>query len=335
MAPSPTFWSIWTHFHPPKPSFTEKNVPDLQGKVYLVTGSNTGIGKEVARILYAKNAKVYMACRSLEKASNAIRDIENAAPTSKGELVFLALDLADLNSVKSAAETFFSQESKLHVLFNNAGVAVSPVSPPPKTTQGYDLSLGVNCIGTFLFTRLVTPLLVNTSKTSAPSSVRVVWLSSFALEFFGARDTGVDLDNLDYHTAKPAAERYGISKAGVWALGIEFARRHREDGILSVPVNPGNLSSELARDQPAMLRLVSRMVGYPPVLGAYTELFAAFDPQVAEERPGDWVAPFGRFCPLRQDLIKATKLESEGGTAGAYKFWEWTENQVKAYLNVV
>ena len=160
------------------------------------------------------------------------------------------------------------------------------------------------------------------------------------------------MDNLDYHISKPATDRYGISKAGVWALGVEYARRYTVDGIVSVPINPGNIASELARDQGALLKTVARVVGYAPVQGAYTELFAAFSPKVTIEKSGHWgesfgldygifptslvltfpVVPFGRFYPLREDLPKAAKLESEGGTSGAYKFWEWNENQVKAYL---
>jgi hypothetical protein len=183
----------------------------------------------------------------------------------------------------------------------------------------------------------------------------VVWLSSFGLELFAAKDIGISLDNLDYQIPKSATERYGISKCVSWALGVEFARRHKADGIISLPINPGNLTSDLARDQPMSLKIAARVLGYPTVMGACTELFAAFSPEVTIEKSGDWgeyfilsnraphlspvaqpnlhtVVPFGRFYPLRQDLPKATLLEAEGGTGGAYKFWEWTENEVKQYL---
>ena len=285
---APSLSSFWTSFYPPKPHFTENNVPNLQGKVYIVSGSNTGIGKEVAQILYAKNAKVYVAARSEEKANKAIADIKKAAPVSKGTLVFLHLDLSDLNHVKKAARNFLARERNLHVLFNNAGLTPAPVEPPPKTAQGYELALGVNCIGTFLFTRLLTPVLVATAKLEPTATVRVVWLSSFALELFAHKDVGISLENLDYHIPKPATERYGISKSGVWALGVEFARRHKADSIVSVPINPGNLSSELARDQGPVLKTVARLVGYPPLLGAYTELFAGLSPQVTMEKSGGW-----------------------------------------------
>ncbi|KAK3689261.1 hypothetical protein B0T22DRAFT_169306 [Podospora appendiculata] len=338
MAPSSPFKSTWTQFFPPKPQFTDKDVPaDLQGKVYVVTGANSGMGKELARVLYAKNAKVYVACRSEEKATKAIEAIKKRAAGSKGELVFLSLDLADLAKVKAAAQTFLDQEFKLHVLFNNAGVMVGPANPPLKTAQGYELALGVNCVGTFLFTKLLTPTIVATAalQTEPADSVRVVWLSSFGLQQFAPQDHGIDMDNLDYQIPKPHMDRYGISKCGDWLLAVEYARRHRSDGVVSVPINPGNVRTELARDQSVGLKLFAHAIVYPIINGVYTQLFAAFSPDVTIAKADwtkDWIIPWGRFAPLRQDLHKATVSKEEGGNGNAHQFWEWNEEQVKDYL---
>jgi retinol dehydrogenase-12 len=117
----PSLASTWTQIRPPKPQFTEKNLPDLKGKVYIITESNTGIGKELVRMLYSKNAKVYVFARSEEKAIKAIEDIKRAEPASTGTLVFSHLDLSDLTRIKASAERFLAAETKLHVLFNNAG----------------------------------------------------------------------------------------------------------------------------------------------------------------------------------------------------------------------
>ncbi|KAF4614408.1 hypothetical protein G7Y89_g15328 [Cudoniella acicularis] len=332
----PSFKSSWTQFFPPKPTFTDKDVPaDLQGRVYLVTGANSGMGKDVARVLYAKNAKVYVACRSEEKATKAIAYIKNGAPKSKGELVFLSLDLADLTKVKSAAQSFLAQESKLHVLYNNAGVMVGPADPPLKTVQGYELALGVNCVGTFLLTKLLTPTLIATARSEPSNTVRVVWLSSFGLGQYAPEERGIDLDNLDYHIPKPHVDRYGISKCGDWLLGVEYARRHKADGIVSVPINPGNVRTELARDQSVALKIIANAIVYPIINGVYTQLFAAFSPAVTIEKADwtkDWIIPWGRFAPLRPDLPKATKPVEEGGNGNAQKFWQWNEEQVKDYL---
>lgn len=126
-----------------------------------MTGSNTGLGKEITQILYSKNAKVYMLARSEEKTQKAIESIKAAVPNSSGELIYLHLDLADIPSIRSTVEEFHSRESQLHLLFNNAGVAL-PASGST-TKQGYELQLGVNCLGSFALTKLLTPAIVSTA----------------------------------------------------------------------------------------------------------------------------------------------------------------------------
>lgn len=283
MAPGPSFASFWTQFLPPKPKFTDKDLPDLHGMVYVVTGANTGMGKEVARMLYSKNAKVYVAARSELKAQKAIEDIQQKTPSSTGSLVFLHLDLGDLEKTKTAAQEFLSKEQKLHVLFNNAGVMVTPAEPPPKTEQGFELSIGVNCVATFLFTKLLTPTLVSTARAEPPNTVRVVWLSSFGLELFAHEGVGVSTDNLDYHVPKPATDRYGLSKCGAWALGVEYSRRYKDEGVISVPINPGNLSTELARDQKAIMKVIAGLFCYSVPNGACSQIFAGFSPDISTE----------------------------------------------------
>jgi retinol dehydrogenase-12 len=159
---------------PPSPAFTESNLPDLQGKVYIVTGASAGVGKELARLLYSRNGTVYVAARSSEKAQAAITWIREAHPGSQGVLHFLKLDLNDLEGIKPSAEEFLSKEKRLDVLFNNAGVMIPPQGS--KTKQGYELQLGTNCIAPFLFTKLLTPLLISTAKSSPRGSVRVIWV---------------------------------------------------------------------------------------------------------------------------------------------------------------
>ena len=259
----------------------------------MVTGANSGMGLGLARVLYTRNAKVYVACRSEEKGKQTIAQIKKVVPKSTGELVFLSLDLADLTKVKAAAQSFLAQESELHVLFNNAGVMVGPANPPLKTAQGYELALGVNCVGAFLFAQLLTPTLIATAQKQPANTVRVVWPSSFGLEEYAPEDRGIDLTNLDYHIPKPHVERYGISKAGNWLLGVEYARRHKADGIVSVPINPGNVRTSLARDQTLGLKIVAHAIVYPIINGVYTQLFAAFSPEVTIEK-ADWTTNWSK-----------------------------------------
>ncbi|RYP80655.1 hypothetical protein DL769_002337 [Monosporascus sp. CRB-8-3] len=321
---------IATQSYPPAPTFTENNLPDLDGKVYIVTGANTGVGKEVAHILYSKNAKVYVAARSKEKAINAIKEIKERTPQSKGQLVFLQLDLADLSTIKVSAEEFLSRETSLHVLFNNAGVMTPPQGS--RTAQGYDLQLGVNCVGSFMFTKLLTPTLVTTAKAEPAGAVRVVWVSSSAAEVLSPTG-GLELDNLDYHSERNTYTKYGVSKAGSYLYSTEFAKRHRDDGIVSMSLNPGNLDSELFRSQVYIMGMFLKLfVLHPPVYGAYTELFAGLSPEVTLEKSGGWIIPWGRFDSIRDDLVVSSKSKAEGGTGVAEEFWKWSEEQIKPYL---
>ncbi|KAG5297429.1 short-chain dehydrogenase [Histoplasma ohiense] len=326
------FSTFWTQVFPPRPLFTEKSLPDLQGKVYIVTGSNTGVGKALAQILFSKNARVYIAARSEEKANKAIGEISQANPNSTGELAFLSLDLSDLTVIKSSAESFLAKENKLHVLFNNAGVMAPPKGS--KTAQGYELQLGVNDIGHFLFTKLLTPTLISTAKTEPPNTVRVVWVSSLAMEIGAPKSVGVPMDELENlaHNTSARYRNYCISKAGNYLYAAEFAQRHRADGVISVALNPGYLASDLFRHRWLLLQLLMRPMQFPPVFGAYTELFAGLSPDVTDKEPGNWIIPWGRVAPVRKDLVEAIKPETDGGNGTARKFWEWTENQIQPYL---
>src|ERR1700760_3566899 len=113
-------------------------------------------------MLYGKNARVYVAARDETKSAAAITRLKACHPSSSGQLFYLPLDLADLPSVKQSAEAFLARESRLDVLFNNAGVMIPPQGS--LTKQGYELQLGTNCVGPFLFTRCLEPLLVSTAK---------------------------------------------------------------------------------------------------------------------------------------------------------------------------
>ncbi|KAL2060797.1 hypothetical protein VTL71DRAFT_8849 [Oculimacula yallundae] len=314
---------------PPTAQFTEANIPDQTGKVFIVTGSSSGVGKELAQILYSHNAKVYVAARSSEKASKAIESIKTTFPNSKGALEYLHLDLDDLSTIKASADEFLSKEQRLDVLWNNAGVMIPPQGS--KTKQGYELQLGTNCVAPFLFTKLLTPILKNSAKVNPPGSTRVVWVSSSAAEGFSPKD-GINLANLDYKKDQAPWHKYGVSKAGNLYHGKEFAKRYGDDGIISVALNPGNLKSDLQRHIAGWQNAILSRMLYTPIHGAYTELFAGLSPDINSERNGAWIIPWGRFGVLRADLVAGSKSEEEGGTGIAKKFWEWSEDQVKSYL---
>jgi retinol dehydrogenase-12 len=225
----------WSQAFPPKPTFTESTLSDLQGKVYIVTGASAGVGKELARLLYSRNGTVYIAARSSERAQAAITWIRESHPSAQGTLHFLKLDLNDLESIKPSAEEFLAKEKRLDVLFNNAGVMIPP--PGSVTKQGYDLQLGTNCVAPFLFTKLLTPLLISTAKTSPPGSVRVIWVSSSAAHLLAPKG-GVDMQTLDTQMNKSKETNYAVSKGGNVLHAVEYARRYKDAGIVSVVSPP-------------------------------------------------------------------------------------------------
>ncbi|KAL7916901.1 short chain dehydrogenase reductase [Trichoderma velutinum] len=313
---------------PPKPQFTENSISSQAGKVFLVTGCSSGVGKELAKILYSHNAKVYITARSTKKVEAAIADIKAAHPQSQGELIYLQLDLNDLSSVKKSADEFLRLESRLDVLWNNAGVMLSPTGT--KTKQGYEEQLGVNCLATFLFTQLLTPLLISTAKTAAAGSVRVIWVSSSATH--RSPPGGIDFNNLDYKKDIGKWAKYGTSKAGLYYYATQYAKLHQNDSIVSLSLHPGNLKTELQRNVSSLQMVVINMMVYPPINGAYTELFAGLSPEVTLEKSGAWIQPWGRFSSQRPDLVEGSKSKAEGGTGIAEKFWDWSEEQVKSFM---
>ena len=223
-----------------------------------------------------------MLARSEEKTKRAIDSIKAAVLDSKGDLVYLHLDLADLPSIKSTAEEFLRRESQLHLLFNNAGVAFPQAGA--KTKQGYVLEIGVNCLGTFAITKLLTPIIISTVKVSPPNSVRVIYVSSNASEGFSPNNFVQSVSNAENLTA---TGKYFASKLGNFLHAAEFARRHKDDGVVSLSLNPGALDSDLWREQTSLVQSFLRAtLLHPPIYGAYTCLYAAFSSNITCDKPG-------------------------------------------------
>jgi len=271
-----------------------------------VTGASSGIGKEIARLLYSTNAKVYVAARSEAKCRKAIDEIQAVYPSSKGSLLFLKLDLADLSTIKGSVEEFLSKESKLHVLFNNAGV-MSVAEPPEKTVQGYEMNLGVNCLGSFLFTKLLTPVLIKTAQTAPPNTVRVVWVSS-TIDLAAAKNVGIPIDNLDYHRKVGGMDRYGLSKTGNWLHAVEYARLHKANGLISMALNPGNLYTELGRNHTAFVQWLLSFIVHPAYLGGYSLLFAGLSPKITMAETGGFRKWPDRFITLLSSVLMMVRF---------------------------
>ncbi|KAK9373440.1 uncharacterized protein V1513DRAFT_432845 [Lipomyces chichibuensis] len=306
-------------FFPYKPVLTEENLPDQMGKVFIITGGSGGLGKELASVLYQHNAKVYLAARSEKKTMEVIDEIRHLHTNSTGQLLYLHLQLDDLTSIKASAQEFLSNESRLDVLWNNAGVMVPPQGS--KTVQGYELQIGINNLGHFLFTYMLHPLLAQTARIAPKNSVRVVWVSSSAAD--NAPKPAIDFSNMDYHREEGIWKKYARSKAGNVLHSIEFSRRTAGQGIISMSLNPGNFVTGLQQTMPKMQLAMFRMISNHPKNGAYTQLFAGLHPSITEKDNGGWVSPYGKLEPVRKDFLDRDLCR---------KYWEWSETQVKPYM---
>ncbi|KAH6912194.1 hypothetical protein BKA70DRAFT_1266944 [Coprinopsis sp. MPI-PUGE-AT-0042] len=306
-----SFTSAMREAFPPASKFSTDDIPDLTGKVIIVTGANAGVGKETAQALLAKNAKVYMAGRSTAKLAEAIKQVK--AATGK-EGIPLQLDLADLPSIKRGVEEFLSKESQLHILFNNAGV----MNPPVKdvTAQGYDLQFGTNVLGHFYLTKLLVPTLTSTAKATG-TKTRVVHTSSSASNM---------TSKLDFNSFKdgPARKKhtswnlYAQSKIGNIIIANEFAKRYGDQDLVSCSCNPGNLKTDLQRHTGGITAFIINMMVYPAPMGALTQLWAGTSEE-GSTMNGKYLVPWARYGnanPAAQD----PKLGED--------LWNWLEEQV-------
>jgi NAD(P)-dependent dehydrogenase (short-subunit alcohol dehydrogenase family) len=317
--------SMVTQYWPPAPTFTEKNLDSQTGRVFIVTGGNQGVGFELIKMLYPTGAVIYMASRSRVRAEEAIKSVVATDPSGATRLKFLHLDLNDLNIVRSAAKTFSEQESRLDILWNNAGVGAVPVGS--KTKQGIEAHMGINVIGPLLLTQLLLPKLQAAAAVSPKNSVRVVWSSSWLMESRAPKG-GYQLSDIEKGGTNDSHVNYAASKAANWILADETAKRYGEYGILSVVQNPGNLDTQIYNTQPRlMMFFVRNFILYPPKLGGYTELYAGLSPEITEKMPGALIIPWGRIQARnpRNDIYQAID-EGKGK-----ELWDWCEKQIKEH----
>ncbi|KIP08126.1 hypothetical protein PHLGIDRAFT_70021 [Phlebiopsis gigantea 11061_1 CR5-6] len=280
---------------PPTPTFFAKDMPDLTGRVVIVTGGNTGIGKETVKALLEHNAKVYLAARSRAKAEAAIADLKTA--TGK-EAIFLELDLSSLASVRRAAEEFLSKEHELHVLFNNAGVMWCPLDQ--FTTEGYDMQWGTNVVGHFFLTELLVLALAAGAKTSPDGHARVVTTSSSGAYFASGLQWETFKAHPNRHKMGPKA-LYFQSKLGNAIVAREGARRYGDKSILCYAVDPGSIKTELQRHASAFEKFAMRYLLYPAPYGALTQLWAGVMPETLQLN-GEFLVPYARLGRCRAEM---------------------------------
>ncbi|KAJ4470084.1 NAD(P)-binding protein [Lentinula aciculospora] len=295
-------------------SFSESDIPDLHGKVMIVTGGNSGIGKQTVAVLALHGARVYLAARTKEKYEQALNEIHTSYPaTADAQTIFLQLDLSTATGAKSAAEDFKLKESVLHVLYNNAGVMGTPKGK--LSSDGYEYQWAVNVLGPFVFTYHLLPILERTAENSPFGTVRIINTASDGAK--QAPKFGIPLDDPTVGSNATRFECYGHSKLGNILITRQLAQRH--PNILSLAPHPGPVQSGLTRElgipRPIMW-ILNHVVFKSVKYGALTQLYAGTAPAIDSSKNGSFLVPLAKF---EKKLPHAQCYDEEFGK----KVWDW------------
>lgn len=305
---------------PSKPSFTEKDYPDLTGKVYFVTGSTSGVGIGTVKLLLAQGAKVYVHGRSTVKLEAAIEEIEKDVPQAQLERIIF--DLADLTTVKEGIRPLL-KEQRIDGVVLNAGVAHPPQGS--RTKQGYELQLGTNNIGHQLVIRLLTDLL------GRSPGCRVVWVSSMG-HVFSPATGGVnwDYDNkcLKELDDMNTDDQYTQSKVINIIQSYQWTKHTPVKDVVSLALHPGILATTINRDADWGSRMADKLLGYPPKYGSYCEVYALLSPDVGLVQPPIYVSAYGQIQP---NMVRSDVLASTTGQLGN-EVWEYLDKDIERYL---
>jgi NAD(P)-dependent dehydrogenase (short-subunit alcohol dehydrogenase family) len=262
--------------------WTARDIPDQTGRIAVVTGANSGLGKSIARELARAGASVTIAVRNTDKGEQAAADIRR--DVASANLSLQRLDLADLASVRSFADAFAADHDHLDVLVNNAGI----MAPPRRlTADGFESQIGTNHLGHFALTGLLLPTLL-----AAPAP-RVVTLSSEA-HWIGK----MRFDDLQFERGYNNWRAYGQSKLANLMFCFELARRatEAETALVSVAAHPGYAATNLQFAGPAhwyeraFMMVANKVIAQSADMGALPALYAATVPDLPS---GSFVGPDG------------------------------------------
>ena len=308
--------------------WTADDIPDLTGRVAVVTGANGGLGLETAEALAGHGAHVVMAVRNQDKAAAARDRIEARYPEASLELV--SLDLGDQASVKAAAAAIAEKHPMVDLLVNNAGLMAMPERA---TADGYEMQFGVNHLGHWTFTAGVLPSIVRAAK--AGRKPRVVTVTSVA-RFMG---TKVDPANPHLHGRYQAWSSYGQAKLANYHFGIGLQRRFEAAGVdaSSLIAHPGLSNTDLQSHTVeeggggiigTISDTLAKVVGMAPATGARPQLRAATDPRAAG---GELYGPaFASNGPaVKRPILRVIGLDQAIET-----LWEVSERETGVPLDV-
>jgi NAD(P)-dependent dehydrogenase (short-subunit alcohol dehydrogenase family) len=292
---------------------------DMNGKVVLITGANTGIGKETAVQLAQQGATVAITSRSMEKGAAAAAEIAKRAKIS--DVKVFPLDLASFKSIRACAETVRTELPRLDVLVNNAGAIIGDQR---QTEEGFELTLGANHLGTFLLTSMLI------DKVRAAGAGRVVILASIAHR--GA--PGVVEADFGHQENYRGMTAYSKSKLANILFARELAKREKEAGsdVSSFAVHPGGVRSEfgLGGDLNPLMQAGLRIVSYMPFYisasaGAGASVYAATQPGL-ESQTGTYLqrSLYGNWGAVK--ITQPSRAAQDDAAATA--LWELSEKLI-------
>ncbi|CCT72900.1 related to alcohol dehydrogenase homolog Bli-4 [Fusarium fujikuroi] len=298
----------------------DTDIPSQNGKVILITGGNSGLGLETARqLLKHEPSRIFLACRSKAKFDQAVNDLRQGGANTDA-ISFLALDLASLASIKSAAAEFQTSSTRLDILINNAGIMMTPEG---RTEEGYEIQIGTNHMGHAFLTHLLLPILEETTKIN--SDVRIVFLSSMGESMSPKNPYQFD----QFNTTMPSyssTSRYAISKLANVHYTAALAERYPNIKVISV--HPGVVQTNLAAPLinhslilGTLTRLALSFIAVDASKGALNQLWAATDPKAESGVFYHPVGVTGKGSKLSQDKDAREKL------------WEWTQQEIKQHLD--
>ncbi|KTW30886.1 uncharacterized protein T551_01438 [Pneumocystis jirovecii RU7] len=305
--------------------WTVEQLPDLSGRVAIVTGGNSGIGFVTVRELLKKGCKVYIASRSQERTNEAIKNIKETLPNA--DVFWLEYDACSFDSVKNAALTFLNKELKLHILINNAGIMASPYS---ETKDGFEIQLQTNYFSHYFFTRLLLPIMKKTAEKEKEGTVRIINVSS--------RAHSMSLKNITYNDLNMKSFRYwpeflvkwlryAQSKLAIILFTKSLYQKLSQDGIYAISVHPGVVRTGLFKHCMFFKNslFLNFFLNFSRIFidkekGAITQIFAAAATDVVEKKlNGEYLVPYCRKMFVSGDCsIKASE-----------ELWDFSEKELK------
>ncbi len=307
--------------------WTKEDMPNLTGKVVIVTGANSGLGYQVARAMAYKGATVVLACRDAAKGEQALQSLRKEHPNAKLEL--MTLDLADLTSIRSFAESFSQKYSTLDILCNNAGVMAIPYR---QTAQGFEMQFGTNHLGHFALTGLLLPTILKT-----PGQPRIVTTSSIL-----HRNGQINFADLASKNSYNRGAAYSQSKLANLLFAYELQRQLTANGSnsLSLAAHPGYAATNLqttgslmdgAAFKVRVSQFANSVFAQSAAMGALPTLYAATASGV---KGGEYFGPAG-FMELRGYPKAVKSNQSSYDLELAKKLWAVSEELTGVSFNLI